>query len=129
VLVERVEGFAGRAEWARAYHEISEFEELLTESGIALTKFWLHIDQSEQARRFQERANTSYKEFKITEEDYRNREKWPLYEDAVQEMIERTSTEKAPWTLVAANDKRHARIKVLETVCHALKDCVARAKS
>jgi polyphosphate kinase 2 (PPK2 family) len=129
VLVERVEGFASASDWRRAYNEISEFEELLTESGITLVKFWLHIDGAEQERRFRERENTSYKEFKITEEDYRNREKWPSYELAVHEMVERTSSSAAPWTLVAANDKRHARLTVLRTTCDALEACVDRAKS
>jgi polyphosphate kinase 2 (PPK2 family) len=128
VLVERVEGFASPREWQRGYAEIREFEELLVESGIGLVKCWLHIDPDEQARRFQEREKTSYKEFKITKEDYRNREKWPLYEDAVQEMIERTSTRSAPWTVVAANDKRHARLAVLERVCETLKDCIGRRR-
>lgn len=129
VLVERVEGFATGAEWGRAYNEISEFEQLLTDSGIGLVKFWLHIDQDEQERRFRERENTPYKEFKITREDYRNREKWPLYEQAVHEMVERTSNRAAPWTLVAANDKRHARLTVLRATCEALEACVERARA
>jgi polyphosphate:AMP phosphotransferase len=127
VLVERVEGFARAGEWGRAYNEISEFEELLTEWGIGLAKFWLHIDQAEQERRFLERENTPYKEFKITQEDYRNREKWPLYELAVHEMVERTSSTAAPWTLVAANDKRNARLEVLRTTCETLEACIERA--
>lgn len=127
VLVERVEGFATVAEWQRAYNEITEFEQLLSDSGIGLVKFWLQIDQDEQQKRFKQRANTSYKEFKITDEDYRNREKWPLYEDAVHEMVARTSSEFAPWTLVPANDKRYARIQVLKTTCAALEQCVKRA--
>jgi polyphosphate kinase 2 (PPK2 family) len=127
VLVERVEGFARAGEWGRAYNEISEFEELLTEWGIGLAKFWLHIDQAEQERRFLERESTPYKEFKITREDYRNREKWPLYELAVHEMVERTSSTAAPWTLVAANDKRHARLEVLRTTCETLEACIERA--
>lgn len=129
VLVERVEGFATSAEWQRAYNEICEFEELLANHGIALAKFWLHIDQEEQARRFQEREATSYKEFKITEEDYRNREKWPSYEAAINDMIERTSTRLSPWTLVPANDKRYARIQVLKTACETLERAIDEAKS
>lgn len=128
VLVERVEGLARPEEWRRAYNEISEFEEHLTESAVGIVKFWLHIDQAEQARRFRERESTSYKEFKITAEDYRNRDKWPGYELAVHEMVERTSSAAAPWTLVAANDKRHARLTVLRTTCDALEACVERAK-
>jgi AMP-polyphosphate phosphotransferase len=129
LLVERVEGFATPDEWGRAYNEICEFEELLIEHGVGLVKFWLHIDQAEQARRFQERENTSYKEFKITAEDYRNREKWPLYEDAVHDMVQRTSNQHAPWTLIAANDKRHARIEVLKGTCEALERCVEATKA
>jgi AMP-polyphosphate phosphotransferase len=129
LLVERVEGFATPADWGRAYNEISEFEEQLTERGVGLVKFWLHIDQEEQARRFAEREATSYKEFKITAEDYRNREKWPLYEDAVHDMVQRTSSSHAPWTLVAANDKRHARIEVLKETCEALERCVEATKA
>ncbi|MGR9053738.1 MAG: polyphosphate:AMP phosphotransferase, partial [Gammaproteobacteria bacterium] len=99
VLVERVEGFAGNAEWTRAYAEIVNFEEALTEHGIVLLKFWLHIDKDEQLRRFEEREQISYKQYKITEDDYRNREKWDDYKHAVNEMITRTSTRDAPWLL------------------------------
>jgi polyphosphate:AMP phosphotransferase len=120
VLVERVEGFATEAEWRRAYGEINEFEEQLVEHGIVLQKFWLHIDRDEQLARFQAREKTAYKKYKITEEDYRNRERWDDYERAVNDMVARTSTELAPWTLVAANDKRHARLKVLATYVDAL---------
>jgi polyphosphate kinase 2 (PPK2 family) len=128
VLVERVEGFTPAEAWRRAYNEISEFEEHLTESGVGIVKFWLHIDQAEQERRFREREGTPYKEFKITAEDYRNRDKWPAYDLAVHEMVERTSNAAAPWTLVAANDKRHARLTVLRETCDALEACVERAK-
>ena len=120
VLVERVEGFASEAEWRRAYAELNDFEEQLREHGIVLHKFWLHIDQDEQLRRFQKREATPFKKFKITDEDYRNRERWNEYELAANEMIERTSTEIARWTLVPANDKRWARIAVIETVCRSL---------
>ncbi len=120
VLVERVEGFCSPADWARAYGEINDYEEQLHRHGVVLCKMWLHIDQDEQLRRFQEREQTPWKRFKITEEDWRNREKWPSYERAVNEMIERTSTEIAPWTLIESNDKHHARIKVMETLCAAL---------
>jgi len=116
VLVERVEGFASPPEWSRAYHEINQFEEQLVEHGIVLGKFWLHIGRQEQLRRFRERETVAYKQYKITDEDWRNRAKWPAYEQAVNEMIARCSTEFAPWTLVAGNDKRFARVQILETV-------------
>jgi polyphosphate:AMP phosphotransferase len=128
VLVERVEGYATEAEWMRSYSEINAFEERLFARGMALAKFWLHVSPEEQARRFAEREKTSYKQFKITEEDYRNREKWPLYEQAVNDMVERTSTDFCPWTLVAANDKRHARLQVLEKYRDVLKEAARRAK-
>jgi polyphosphate:AMP phosphotransferase len=127
VLVERVEGLASKDEWRRAYKEINEFESQLCQRGTALAKFWLHIGRDEQAKRFAAREQTPYKKYKITAEDYRNREKWDLYEDAVNEMVERTSTALAPWTLVEANDKRHARIKVLKTCCDALESALERA--
>jgi polyphosphate kinase 2 (PPK2 family) len=120
VLVERVEGFATAAEWMRAYEEIRNFEEMLMENGAPLCKFWLHIDQDEQLRRFEEREKTGYKKYKMTEEDYRNRERWHDYETAVNEMVNRTDTSAAPWHIVPANDKRSARIQVFETVCDAL---------
>ena len=120
VLVERVEGFATEAEWRRAYSEINAFEAQQQEHGTVVLKFWLHIDRDEQLRRFKEREQTSFKQFKITDEDFRNRDKWNAYEEAANEMIQRTSTEFAPWTLVEANDKRFARIKVLRTLCQRL---------
>ncbi len=120
VLVERVEGFATVAEWSRAYDEINGFEEHLAEHGIVLVKFWLHISHEEQMRRFEERERTPYKKYKITADDYRNRAKRPQYEAAVDDMVARTSSKLAPWHLVPANDKRFARIRVLETVCAAL---------
>ena len=127
VLVERVEGFASEEQWRRAYKEINDFEELLTERGIAVLKFWLHIDQDEQWRRFQEREKIPYKKHKITPDDYRNREKWCQYEEAVNEMVERTSTRLAPWTLVESNDKRFARCKVLRVCCERLEQAVSEA--
>jgi polyphosphate:AMP phosphotransferase len=126
VLVERVEGFASPAEWMRAYHEINDFEEQLAAHGVALAKFWLHISPEEQMRRFQARETQPWKRYKITDEDYRNRDKWDAYRIAADDMIERTSTEFAPWTLVAANDKRHARIKVLKTLCRRLAAALER---
>lgn len=124
VLVERVEGFASHAEWARAYGEINQFEEQLTEHGIILLKFWIHISPEEQLARFKEREQIPYKRHKITDEDWRNREKWPQYQEAVNEMVARTSTAHAPWTLVAGNDKRFARVQVLETVRKKLELCL-----
>lgn len=120
VLVERVESFARADQWQRAYHEINEFEQQLSEHGIVLIKFWLHIGEDEQLRRFREREQVPYKRHKITEEDWRNREQWPAYKAAVNEMVIRTSTEYAPWTLVPGNDKRLGRVTVLETVCERL---------
>ena len=126
VLVERVEGFCTEAEWKRAYDEINQFERQLTDFGTVLVKFWLQIDAAEQLRRFQERQNTPYKQWKITDEDWRNREKRPLYEPAVDEMLRRTSTPHAPWTILEANCKYHARIKALRTVVEALEKAVSR---
>ena len=121
VLVERVEGFASNEEWRRAYSEINRFEEQLHEHGMIVVKFWLHISAEEQLRRFREREATGYKRHKITDEDWRNREKWPDYERAVQDMVVRTSTHYAPWHLIPANDKRFARVTVLKTLCAQLK--------
>jgi len=120
VLVERVEAFATPGEWRRAYSEINEFEEQLVSHGIVLVKYWLHVTPDEQLRRFKERQRLPYKRWKLTDEDWRNREKWDNYAAAVNEMIERTSTNLAPWTLVEANDKYHARIKTLDTICRRL---------
>jgi polyphosphate kinase 2 (PPK2 family) len=120
VLVERVEGFATRAEWSRAYQEINAFERELTDDGVVLVKFWLHVTSEEQLRRFEDRAREPWKQHKLTAEDYRNRTRENLYELAASEMIEQNSTEYAPFTLVAANDKRLARLQVLETVCARL---------
>lgn len=124
VLVERVEGFASSSAWRRAYSEINRFEEQLVDSGIVLVKFWIHISQDEQLKRFKDREAVPYKRYKITEEDWRNREKWPQYKEAVNEMIVRTSTRHAAWTLVEGNDKPYARIKVLRTVCDALNEAL-----
>ena len=127
VLVERVEGLATEPEWRRAYTEINEFERELTDFGIVLVKFWLHITSDEQLKRFTQRQEIPYKRWKLTDQDWRNRDKWPAYEAAVQDMVERTSTLGAPWTLVEANCKRHARLKVLRTVADALEQAVARS--
>lgn len=120
VLVERVEGFCSEAAWRRAYAEINEFEEELSENGVVVVKFWLQIDQDEQMRRFKEREDTPFKRFKITAEDWRNRDKWAAYELAVHDMVDRTSTTAAPWRLVAANDKYAARLSILSTVLERL---------
>ena len=120
VLVERVEGFARPDEWRRAYEEINDFERQITDHGSLLMKFWLHIDKDEQLRRFEERKITPRKQYKITEEDYRNRERWDDYLTATNEMVARTSSAVAPWVLVPANDKRAARIEVLTRVCDGL---------
>jgi polyphosphate:AMP phosphotransferase len=120
VMVERVEGFCTEAEWKRAYGEIREFERELADNGMVIVKFWLHIDKEEQLRRFKQRQTTPYKTWKITDEDWRNREKWGLYKTAVNEMIFRTSTKTAPWTIVEANCKLYARIKTMETVIKAV---------
>ncbi len=121
VLVERVEGFATEREWMRAYSEINEFEEQLVDHGIVLVKYWVHISQDEQLRRFKERGKARYKQWKLTDEDWRNRAKWPDYERAVNDMVERTSTRLAPWTLVEGNDKYFARLKVLKTACSSIR--------
>jgi polyphosphate:AMP phosphotransferase len=128
VLVERIEGFATVEERRRSYREIRDFEEQLYEHGIGLAKFWLHISQDEQLRRFKERETIPWKQHKITAEDYRNREKNHQYEVAADEMVGRTSTEYAPWTLVEAEDKKYGRIKVLETACRVLEETLDRAK-
>ncbi|HWA78032.1 MAG TPA: polyphosphate:AMP phosphotransferase [Polyangiaceae bacterium] len=120
VLVERVEGFASEPTWMRAYGEINDFEQQLVQAGNVLAKFWLQISPEEQLRRFHEREGTPFKRFKLGPEDWRNREKWPEYERAASDMIEHTSTEFAPWTLVEAEDKYFARIKILRTLCEAI---------
>ena len=126
VLVERVEGFATREEWMRAYSEINEFEDQLVAGRIVLVKFWVHITFDEQLRRFKEREKTKYKQWKLTDEDWRNRAKWPDYERAVNDMVERTSTRTAPWTLVEGNDKYFARLKILHTACDRIEETLER---
>ncbi len=126
VLVERIEGFCSQADWMRAYGEINDFEEQLSDAGVIVVKFWLAIDKQTQLERFQERETIPFKRFKITEEDWRNREKWDLYRAAVGDMVDRTSTEVSPWTLVEANDKRWARVKVLRTLNKAIEDAFAK---
>ena len=128
VLVERVEGFATEAEWARAFKEINNFENQLVDHGYILVKIWVHISEDEQLRRFKEREKTPWKQHKIGPEDYRNRKQWNNYEQAVADTMERTSTPRAPWNLVEGNDKRYARIKVLETVCDRLEEALGNKK-
>jgi AMP-polyphosphate phosphotransferase len=120
VLVERVEGFCTETQWRRAYREITAMEQQLVHFGTVLLKFWLHIDPDEQLRRFQQRQEMTHKQWKITDEDWRNREKLDQYRDAVEEMLHRTTTPYAPWTIVESNCKWYARVKVLETVCEAI---------
>jgi polyphosphate:AMP phosphotransferase len=124
VLVERVEGFAAPAEWMRAYAEINQFEDQLIAHGVVLMKYWIHITKDEQLRRFRARRESPFKSWKITQEDWRNRTKWDAYEHAVNDMVERTSTHDAPWTLVEGNDKYYARIKVLRTACERLRQAL-----
>ncbi|MFB4393715.1 MULTISPECIES: polyphosphate:AMP phosphotransferase [unclassified Pseudomonas] len=128
VLVERVEGFCSPADWLRAYGEINDFEEQLSNAGVVVVKFWLAIDQQTQLERFEEREQIPFKRYKITEEDWRNRDKWGEYTAAVGDMVDRTSTEISPWTLVEANDKRWARVKVLRTINDALEAAFAKGK-
>ncbi len=120
VLVERVQGFCTPSDWLRAYGEICDFEEELARHNILLAKFWLAISPQEQLRRFNERKATGFKRFKLTKEDWRNRQKWADYTRAACDMVDRTSTEVAPWTLVEANDKYYARIKVMRTICEGI---------
>lgn len=120
VLVERLEGFCSEDAWKRAYSEINQFERQLTDFGTVVLKFWLHISKDEQLRRFREREKTNYKSWKITDEDWRNRGKWEDYMLAAEEMLLKTSTPSASWTLVEANDKYFSRIKVLQTVAEKL---------
>lgn len=129
VMVERIEGFCSEAEWRRAYQEINEMESHMANAGAVVLKFWLHIDKDEQERRFKERQANPAKQWKITDEDWRNREKWDQYEEAVNEMLICTSTTYAPWIVVEGNDKRYARVKVLQTVVDALEKKVKEVKT
>jgi polyphosphate:AMP phosphotransferase len=125
VLVERVENLIAKNDWMRAYDEINAFEEQLAESGAVVVKFWLAITADEQLRRFKERQATPYKNYKITDEDWRNREKWPKYERAIGDMIDRTSSDLAPWHVVASDDKMFSRIEVLAHLCKRLEHAFA----
>jgi len=128
VLVERVEGFTAKSDWQRAYQEINEFEQSLVNWGAVVLKFWIHISKEEQLRRFEERQVTEYKQYKITEEDWRNREKWDAYKAALTDVFERTSTSYAPWTIVEGNDKLYARIKTLKTIIGAIEGKIGGKK-
>lgn len=122
VLVERVEGFCTEEQWKRAYREINDFERQLVDFGTILCKFWLHIGRDEQLRRFEERSGDRLKSWKLTAEDWRNRERWEAYERAVEEMLVKTSTLEAPWTVVEGNCKWYARIKTMRTLVDRLSD-------
>jgi polyphosphate kinase 2 (PPK2 family) len=124
LLVERVEGFSSEAEWQRAYREINEFEAHQASFGMALCKFWLHISKEEQLRRFRDRERDPFRAWKLTPEDWRNRARWDEYAAAVEDMLSRTSTSEAPWTVVAADDKYFARVQVLETLVAAIERAV-----
>ena len=121
VMVERIEGFCSENDWQRAYNEINEFEKELTDWGAVVIKFWVQIDKRTQLKRFKERQATPEKQWKITDEDWRNREKWNQYEGAIDEMIQKTSTEFAPWYILESVDKKYARIKALEIVIDRIK--------
>ncbi len=124
VMVERLEGFCSEADWKRAYNEINEFERQLTDWGAVVLKFWIHIDPDTQLARFNDRQSTPEKQWKLTEEDWRNREKWPQYEEAIDEMLQKTSTENAPWFIIESNDKKYARIRTLTIVIDALEKAI-----
>ncbi|MFQ3550159.1 MAG: UDP-galactose-lipid carrier transferase [Armatimonadota bacterium] len=126
VLVERVEGFASKKEWMRAYDEINCFEKYLFDNGCHLVKFWLHISKDEQLKRFRERESNAFKNWKITDDDWRNREKWDDYYKAAEEMFEKCSIPEAPWHIVPSNCKRYSRIRTAEIVLEALETAVGR---
>jgi polyphosphate kinase 2 (PPK2 family) len=126
VLVERVEGFAPDEVWRRAYDEISEFEQTLVAEGTVMVKFWLHLSDHEQLRRFESRESDPLRRWKLTDEDWRNRDKRDAYVEAIEEMLARTSWPQAPWTLVEAENKRWARVKVVDTVVDAMTEGLAR---
>jgi polyphosphate kinase 2 (PPK2 family) len=126
VLVERVEGFASEDEWWRAFGEIAEFERSLTDEGVVLVKFWLHVSEGEQLKRFKKREADPLKAWKLTDDDWRNRKRRPAYTAAIEDMVDQTDTSHAPWTLVEGDSKRYARMKVLETVIGALEQGLER---
>jgi polyphosphate kinase 2 (PPK2 family) len=126
VLVERVESFATDEQWERAYSEITEFENTLAAEGTIMVKFWLHLSEDEQLKRFESRQKDPLRAWKLTDEDWRNRKKRKPYEKAVEDMIARTSTPVAPWTIVEGENKRWARVKVIDTVIAAMEDGLSR---
>jgi polyphosphate kinase 2 (PPK2 family) len=126
VLVERVEGFATEEQWSRAYEEIVEFERTLTSEGMIMVKFWMHVSPDEQLRRFEDRAHDPLRTWKLTDEDWRNREKRPAYKKAVTAMLDRTDIPAAPWHVIPGDDKHYARLAVVETVCDALETALTR---
>ncbi len=125
VLVERVEGFATREQWSRAYREIADFERTLTAEGMIIAKFWMHVSAEEQLARFESRATDAVRQWKLTDEDWRNREKRTQYEDAVKEMLARTDQPKARWSVIPGDDKATARALVVEQVCDAVAEAIA----
>jgi len=128
VMVERLEGFCTESDWKRAYTEINEFEQQLTDWGAVVLKFWVQIDKDTQLKRFEDRQNDPDKQWKITEEDWRNREKWDSYEQAIDEMLQKTSTQYAPWHIIESNCKYYARIKALELLTDALEAAIDKAQ-
>jgi polyphosphate kinase 2 (PPK2 family) len=127
VLVERVEGFASEAEWRRAYDEINAFERSLADDRMVLVKLWMHVSDQEQLQRFERRARLPLKQWKLTDEDWRNRDKRPQYEAAVEEMLERTDTAWAPWTVIPGDSKKFARVAAIEAVAEAMERGIAAA--
>lgn len=124
LLVERIEGFSSKEEWGRAYEEINHFEKLLTDDHYIVLKFWIQVSKEEQLNRFKERQDDPYKRWKTTDEDWRNRDKWPLYIEAANDMFDKTDKKNAPWILIEGNNKKYARIQVLkETIKHVKKEC------
>jgi polyphosphate kinase 2 (PPK2 family) len=126
VLVERLEGFARNDEWRRAYDEINDFEEQLTEHGTIVVKFWMHVSKEEQLRRFRAREGTAYKNHKINAEDWRNRRKWGAYEVAIGDMLALTNTSFAAWHVIPADNKRFARLQILKTACNAIEEALEK---
>src|SRR5580704_7955599 len=126
VLVERVEGLAPEADWMRAYREIVDFEESIARAGVLVVKIWLALSKEEQLARFRAREKTPFKRFKITPDDWRNRKKWSAYERAVCDMVDRTSTDVAPWHLIEANDKKWGRVRVLQTIGDSIENALRR---
>jgi polyphosphate kinase 2 (PPK2 family) len=126
VLVERVEGFATEEQWTRAYQEIVEFERTLTAEGTILVKFWMHVSPEEQLKRFKDRAGDPLRQWKLTDEDWRNREKRPAYEAALEDMFTKTDQKRAHWKIVAGDNKAYARVAVVEHVSHAIEKHLTR---